>query len=85
MAPYELGKTRASTEDFYPEHLRAEIDTFNERVYHDINNGVYKAGFATTQDVYEEEFSRVINALDWLEERLSTSHYAVGGQCTEAD
>ena len=74
-----------NAEDFYPEHLRAEIDTFNERVYHDINNGVYKAGFATTQDVYEEEFSRVFNALDWLEERLSTSHYAVGGQCTEAD
>ena len=72
-------------DDFYPQHLRAEIDAFNERIYHDINNGVYKAGFATTQDVYEEEFNRVFEALDWLEERLSGNLYAVGGQCTEAD
>lgn len=66
-------------DDFYPQHLRAEIDAFNERIYHDINNGVYKAGFATTQDVYEEEFNRVFEALDWLEERLSSHPYAVGG------
>ena len=74
-----------NTDDFYPEHLRTEIDTFNERVYHDINNGVYKAGFATTQDVYAEEFNRVFEALDWLEKRLSNTPYAVGSHCTEAD
>ena len=58
--------------DFYPDALQHEIDTVNERVYHDINNGVYKAGFATEQAVYEEEYYRVFNALDWLEQRRST-------------
>jgi len=74
-----------NTDDYYPAHLRPEIDTFNQRIYHDINNGVYKAGFATTQAVYEEEFNRVFQALDWLEARLSSTPYLVGGQCTEAD
>jgi len=80
-----FNKLTGNSEDYYPEHLREEIDTFNERVYHDINNGVYKAGFATTQDVYEEEFNRVFEALDWLEAHFSSTPYAVGRQCTEAD
>ena len=71
--------------DFYPDALQQEIDAVNERVYHDINNGVYKAGFATEQAVYEEEYHRVFDALDWLEQRLSDRDYLVGDQLTEAD
>jgi putative glutathione S-transferase len=74
-----------NTDDYYPEHLRAEIDAVNERVYHDVNNGVYKAGFATKQSVYEAEYDRVFAALDWLEARLVDNDYLVGNQLTEAD
>lgn len=74
-----------NTDDYYPQALRAEIDAVNERVYHDINNGVYKAGFATRQSVYEEEYDRVFAALDWLEQHLEHSDYLVGNQLTEAD
>jgi putative glutathione S-transferase len=73
------------TQDFYPERHRSEIDAINDRIYHDINNGVYKTGFATTQAVYEEEYSRVFAALDWLEERLTQRTFLVGDSVTEAD
>lgn len=71
--------------DLYPEALRPEIDAVNERVYADVNNGVYQAGFASTQGAYEEAFDRVFAALDWLEERLATQRYLVAGAITEAD
>ncbi len=71
--------------DFYPEDLRAEIDTVNERVYHTVNNGVYKSGFATSQDAYEEAVTALFDSLDWLEERLSSQRYLAGGRITEAD
>ncbi|PYE35468.1 putative glutathione S-transferase [Idiomarina fontislapidosi] len=71
--------------DFYPEPLREEIDSVNERVYHDINNGVYKCGFATEQTAYEEAFKALFDALDWVEERLQHQDYLVGDQLTEAD
>ncbi len=71
--------------DFYPEPLRLEIDEVNERVYHTVNNGVYKAGFATAQDKYEEAYRALFDSLDWLEERLSRQRYLVGEQLTEAD
>lgn len=71
--------------DYYPEALRAEIDAINERVYHSINNGVYKAGFATKQAVYEEEVKKLFTALDELEERLAMGRYLTGEQVTEAD
>ncbi|MGB8330142.1 MAG: glutathione S-transferase family protein [Polyangiales bacterium] len=71
--------------DFYPEALRAEIDRVNERVYETLNNGVYKCGFATTQEAYEEALVALFDTLDWLEERLSTQRYLVGDQITEAD
>ncbi|GAA0850716.1 glutathione S-transferase family protein [Marinobacter szutsaonensis] len=71
--------------DFYPESLRPEIDEVNERVYHTVNNGVYKAGFATAQDKYEEAYTALFESLDWLEERLSRQRYLVGEQLTEAD
>lgn len=71
--------------DYYPEELRVEIDEMNEKVYHGINNGVYKAGFATKQDVYEEEVIKLFEGLDELETHLSTRKYLVGDVLTEAD
>ena len=71
--------------DFYPEALRGEIDAVNELVYPSINNGVYRAGFATTQAAYEEAFRELFAALDTLEDRLSRQRYLVGNRLTEAD
>ncbi len=71
--------------DFYPEDLREEIDTINARVYSDVNNGVYKAGFATTQPAYEGAVLTLFKTLDWLEDRLSSQPYLLGDQPTEAD
>ncbi|WP_417828984.1 glutathione S-transferase family protein [Thalassospira sp.] len=75
----------ANDVDFYPEELRTEIDKVNARVYHDVNNGVYKSGFATTQSAYEEAVIKLFDTLDWLEGRLSRQRYLVGNQITEAD
>jgi putative glutathione S-transferase len=71
--------------DFYPAPLRSEIDEVNELVYDKINNGVYKAGFATTQKAYERHVHKLFAALDQLEERLGTRRYLVGDQISEAD
>ena len=71
--------------DFYPESLRAEIDAVNEVVYAHVNNGVYRAGFATTQEAYEEAFEDLFATLDQLEQRLSGQRYLVGNRLTEAD
>ncbi len=75
----------ATGPDFYPEPLRGEIDELNERIYHTVNNGVYKSGFATTQDAYEEAVAAVFETLDVLEERLATRRYLTGSTITEAD
>ena len=72
-------------DDYYPEALRKEIDAINNMVYHDINNGVYKAGFATTQEAYEEAVTALFDSLDRVEERLSKKRYLVGSKITEAD
>lgn len=71
--------------DFYPEGLRADIDAVNDRVYHTVNNGVYKAGFATAQDKYEQAYEALFDSLDWLDQRLSGQRYLVGERPTEAD
>lgn len=71
--------------DFYPADVREEIDAVNERVYHTVNNGVYRAGFATTQEAYEEAFDALFESLDWLEDRLDRHRYLVGDRITEAD
>jgi putative glutathione S-transferase len=71
--------------DFYPEALRAQIDAVNARVYRDVNNGVYRAGFATTQAAYEEAVRPLFDTLDWLESRLAAEHWLVGSRLTEAD
>jgi putative glutathione S-transferase len=74
-----------ATVDFYPETLRAEIDTINARVYTAVNNGVYRAGFATSQDAYEEAVDALFETLDELETRLATGRYLLGERLTEAD
>jgi putative glutathione S-transferase len=71
--------------DYYPPPLREEIDRVNERVLRDVNYGVYRAGFATRQEVYEEAVAEVFATLDWLEARLARQRYLVGGTITEAD
>ena len=74
-----------SIPDLYPEDLRAEIDAVNEVVYNNINNGVYRTGFATTQNAYEEAFSDLFTALDQMEARLEGQRYLTGARITEAD
>ena len=71
--------------DYYPLELRSEIDEVNDRIYNNVNNGVYKAGFATTQNAYENAVSSLFETLDWLEQRLSGRRYLCGHQITEAD
>jgi putative glutathione S-transferase len=71
--------------DYYPLPLRAEIDRINAQVYETVNNGVYRAGFATAQDAYEEAFRALFATLDELETRLARQRYLAGGDLTEAD
>ncbi len=71
--------------DYYPAELRADIDRINDIVYPTVNNGVYRAGFATSQDAYEEAARGIFVTFDRLEERLSKHRYLVGHQITEAD
>jgi len=71
--------------DFYPPALRQEIDVLNDEIYANVNNGVYRAGFATTQQAYEEAFGDLFRVLDKLEERLGRQRYLTGHQITEAD
>ena len=73
------------TDDYYPEALRSQIDKINAFVYEHINNGVYRAGFATTQAAYERAYHRLFEALDTLEQRLGIQRYLVGNTITEAD
>ena len=75
----------ANLEDFYPRELQQEIDEINTRVYETLNNGVYKSGFATTQQAYEEAIGPLFATLDWLDERLSNHRFLMGDQITEAD
>ena len=71
--------------DLYPEALRPQIDEINELVYATVNNGVYRSGFATTQESYHEAVTRLFQTLDQLEERLCRQRYLLGDQLTEAD
>lgn len=71
--------------DLYPAPLRGEIDTINKKVYANVNNGVYRAGFAGTQRAYEEAFRQLFSTLDEIEERLSKQHFLAGDYFTEAD
>lgn len=71
--------------DWYPERLRPEIEAVNARVYATLNNGVYRAGFARTQEAYDEAVGPLFETLDWLEERLSRQPFLCGEAATEAD
>ncbi len=74
-----------NTTDYYPDDLKSTIDHINDRVYTDINNGVYKAGFATKKQAYQDNVNSLFEALDWVEDILSQSRYLTGGRITEAD
>ncbi|MBN9634805.1 MAG: glutathione S-transferase C-terminal domain-containing protein, partial [Actinobacteria bacterium] len=76
---------RDGAPQLYPEYLRAEIDEVAQRVYTEINNGVYRCGFAGSQEAYDAAYDRLFTALDWLTERLSGQRYLVGDTITEAD
>src|SRR5215210_1361741 len=76
---------RPGAPDLYPERLRAEIDEVNALVYRDVNNGVYRAGFAVTQEAYDQAVDALFARLDWLEARLAGQRHLVGDQLTEAD
>ncbi|MDO5656826.1 MAG: glutathione S-transferase family protein [Paracoccus sp. (in: a-proteobacteria)] len=71
--------------DYWPKDLRSEIEAVNDRIYDGFNNGVYRAGFATSQDAYDEGARAVFETLDWLEDRLSSLRYLCGDRLTEAD
>ena len=85
MLNSEFDEFGNSDVDFYPQALREEIDAINKPVYDNVNNGVYRAGFATTQEVYNSAYDRLFNTLDELETRLSRQRYLAGEQITEAD
>jgi putative glutathione S-transferase len=72
-------------QDFWPEAMLGEIEAVNERIYHTVNNGVYKAGFAGAQAAYDEAVHALFDTLDWLEDRLSRQRYLMGETVTEAD
>lgn len=72
-------------DDYWPEELRDNIEEFNSRIYSDVNNGVYKCGFATSQSAYDAAIQPLFNALDWLEDHLTTNRYLLGQTLTEAD
>lgn len=78
-------KAGAKPGDYYPADRRAEIDAVNARIYDTLNNGVYKAGFATSQSAYEEAVTPLFETLDWLEQRLAQSRFLCGDTLTEAD
>ncbi|NNL17360.1 MAG: glutathione S-transferase family protein, partial [Boseongicola sp.] len=74
-----------NTDDYWPEHMRDEIEEVNARIYDTLNNGVYRSGFATSQKAYDDAVSTLFETLDWLEERLSNNRYLMGDQIAEAD
>lgn len=74
-----------NTDDYWPENLRDAIAPVNDRIYNTLNNGVYKSGFATTQEAYDAAVVPLFETLDWIEDRLSKSRYLMGDTTTEAD
>ncbi|MBA2698036.1 MAG: glutathione S-transferase C-terminal domain-containing protein [Nocardioidaceae bacterium] len=76
---------REGAPDLYPDRLRGEIDEVAEQVFHEINNGVYRCGFAGSQEAYDRANDRLFTALDWLSDRLTDQRYLVGDTITEAD
>ena len=85
MFNYSFNELTGNNLDFYPEKFQEKIDEINDFTYHNINNGVYKVGFATKQSVYEEELDRLFNALDQVEEILEQNTYLLGSEMLECD
>jgi putative glutathione S-transferase len=85
MLNSEFGALDAEPTDFYPKNLRAEIDRINAQVYTNVNNGVYRCGFARSQAAYDEAYDALFATLDEIETRLGRQRYLVGNQITEAD
>jgi putative glutathione S-transferase len=85
MLNSEFGAFGADPTDFYPKHLRAEIDRINEQVYTNVNNGVYRCGFARSQTAYDEAYDALFATLDEIEARLGAQRYLAGNRITEAD
>ena len=71
--------------DFWPQEMRTEIEEVNQRIYDTVNNGVYKSGFATSQEAYDAAVHPLFDSLDWLEDRLAANRYLMGDRLTEAD
>jgi glutathionyl-hydroquinone reductase len=76
---------RPGAPDLYPEHLRSEMDELMQVVFREVNNGVYRCGFAGSQRAYDRAYARLFSRLDWLSDRLATRRYLMGGSITEAD
>ena len=74
-----------NADDYWPEDLRKAIEPVNDRIYDTLNNGVYRSGFATSQQAYDEAVAQLFDTMDWLEERLSSNRYLMGNRLTEAD
>jgi putative glutathione S-transferase len=85
MFNHEMVGVAEEDTDYYPEDLRADIDEINERVYDTVNNGVYRCGFAGTQQAYEKAYDELVGTLDYLEALLGESRYLCGDRLTEAD
>ncbi|MGS0677189.1 glutathione S-transferase family protein [Shewanella sp. 125m-1] len=85
MLNSEFDHLTGNTKDFYPAHLRQQINELNDFIYPAINNGVYRAGFATTQTAYNEAYNDLFNALDKIELLLENKRYLTGSELTEAD
>lgn len=85
MFNHAFNDLTGNTIDYYPDHLRAVIDEWNDFIYPNVNNGVYRCGFATTQEAYEEAYDKLFSALDKLDAHLASHRYLAGGQVTEAD
>ena len=81
----EFNAITGNKTEYYPAALRTKIDAINDRIYNDVNNGVYRCGFAKSQAAYEEAFDSLFATLDNLEQQLSRQRYLVGSQITEAD
>ena len=80
-----FSKLTGDEKDYYPSQLHDQIDALNQPIYDNVNNGVYRCGFATTQDAYQEAVAPLFETLDMLDERLATNRYLMGDQLTEAD